>query len=127
MSSVNFFDADGLAGEHRAEIDFFLAQTDTSATGDHDGLIVQGIVDVRQAGVGTCRGLIDLSGTFHVQNFVETFAVEDLSKFCQAGPLLQKVYGGFGRFFFQREMHAFVTAVLLWMAGLDPFDADAET
>jgi hypothetical protein len=40
---VNFLDADGLTGEHRAEIDFFLAQTDAAATGDHDGLIVQGL------------------------------------------------------------------------------------
>jgi len=31
-----------------------------------------------------------------------------------------------GGFFFQREMHAFVTAILLGMAWLDPFDADAE-
>ena len=38
---VNFFDADGLTGEHRAEIDSFLAQTDAAATGDHAGLVVQ--------------------------------------------------------------------------------------
>jgi len=27
---VHFFDADGLTGEHRTEIDFFLAQTDAA-------------------------------------------------------------------------------------------------
>jgi hypothetical protein len=32
---VDFFDAHGLAGEDRAEIDFFLAQTDAAATRDH--------------------------------------------------------------------------------------------
>ena len=66
---MNFFDA-GLAGEDGTEIDFFLAQAETCATGDDDGLIVQGIVDVGQSGVGTSRGLVDLGGTFHVQSFV---------------------------------------------------------
>ena len=71
---VHFFDADGL-------IDFLLAQTDTPATGDHDGFIVQGIVDVRQSTVGTRGRLVDLRRTFHVQSFVGTFVVEDLDKF----------------------------------------------
>jgi hypothetical protein len=50
---VDFFDAHGLAGEDRAEIDFFLAQTDAAATRDHDGFIVEGIVNVSQA--AQCR------------------------------------------------------------------------
>jgi hypothetical protein len=49
---VYFFDADGLTGKDLTEIDFLLAQTDAPAPGDHDGFIVEGIVDVRQAGVG---------------------------------------------------------------------------
>jgi hypothetical protein len=53
---VDFFDADRLAGKDLAEIDFF-AQTDAPATGDHDRFIVEGIVDVRQAGVGAWGGL----------------------------------------------------------------------
>jgi hypothetical protein len=53
---------------------------------------------------------------------------EDLGKFVKARLLLKKIAGGgFGRFFFQGAMHAFVTAVLLGMAGLDPFDPDAQT
>ena len=39
---VNFFDADGLTGEDRAEVDFLVAQTDAAAVGDHDGLVVEG-------------------------------------------------------------------------------------
>jgi hypothetical protein len=59
---------------------------------------------------------------------VGTFVVEDLGKFVKARLLLKKIgSGGFSRFFFQGEMHAFVTTVLLGMAGLDPFDADAQT
>jgi len=47
------------------------------------------------------RGPIDLSGTFHVQSFVDTLVVEDLGKFVKAG-LLKKVCGGrLSRFFFQ--------------------------
>ncbi len=62
---VDFFDAHRLAGKDLAEIDFLLAQTDAPATGDHDGFIVEWIVDVRQAGVGTLGRLVDFRGTLH--------------------------------------------------------------
>jgi hypothetical protein len=35
---VNFFDADRLASEDRAEVDFFAAETDALAIGDDNGL-----------------------------------------------------------------------------------------
>jgi hypothetical protein len=63
---VDFFDADGLTGEDRAEIDFFLAQTDAATTRDHDDLVVEGIVNVRQSLIDAGGGLIDLRRTFHV-------------------------------------------------------------
>jgi hypothetical protein len=53
---VRFFNTHGLPGKDLTEIDFLLAQTDTPATGDYDGFIVQGIVDVRQSTVGTLPG-----------------------------------------------------------------------
>jgi len=59
-----------------------------TATGDHDGFVVQGIVDVRQSGVGTWGRLVDLHRTLHVQSFVRTFVVEDLDKLVEAGLLL---------------------------------------
>jgi hypothetical protein len=41
--------------------------------------------------------------------------------------LLQKIgCGGFGGFFFQGQMHAFVTAVLLRMTWFDALDANAQ-
>jgi len=41
-------------------------------------------VDVRQAGVGTRRRLIDLRRTLHVESFVRTLVVEDLDGLVEA-------------------------------------------
>src|SRR5499433_4130217 len=49
---VNLLDADGLTGKALAEVDFFVPQTDATAARDHDGFVVEGIVDVGQSGVG---------------------------------------------------------------------------
>ena len=55
-------------------------------------------------------------------------AVEDLDEVIEACLLLQEVASRrFGSLFFQRQMHAFVTAILLRMARLDALDADAQT
>jgi len=71
--------------------------------------------------------MVDFGRTFHVQRFVRAFGVEDVEKFVNAGLLLQEVGGGrLGGFFLQREVQGFMTAVLLGMAGLDPFNANAE-
>ncbi len=48
-------------------------------------------------------------------------------KVIKAFLLLQEVEpGGLGRVLFQGQVHAFVTAVLLGMAGVDALDLDAE-
>jgi len=58
---------------------------------------------------------------------VRSFVVEDIDEFVEARLLLEEIRGRwFGSFFFQSEMHALVTAILLRMAGLDAFDRDAE-
>src|SRR5437879_2119007 len=67
---VNLLDADGLSSKDLAEINFFVAQTDAATASDHDGFVVEGIVDVRQPGVGTRRRLVDFRRTFHIQSFV---------------------------------------------------------
>jgi hypothetical protein len=46
---VHFLDADRLAGENGAEVDFFASQADAATVRDHDALVVEGIVDVRQS------------------------------------------------------------------------------
>jgi len=68
---VNLFDADGLPGKDLAEIDFLVSQTNAAAAGDHDGFVVEGIVDVGQPGVGTGRRLVDFDRTSHVQSFAD--------------------------------------------------------
>src|SRR5262249_43701433 len=124
---VNLLDADGLSSKDLAEINFFVAQTDAATAGDHDGFVVEGIVDVRQSGVGAQRGLIDLRRTFHIQSFVRALVVEDLNEFVEAGLLLQEVGSGrLGGFFFQSEMHALVTTILLGSTGFDPLDANTQ-
>src|ERR1700724_3916685 len=81
---VDFFDADRLAGKDLAEINFLATETDAPASGDHDSFIVEGIVDVRQAGVGARRRLVDLRGTLPVQSFVRAFVVEYIHELVEA-------------------------------------------
>ena len=58
---------------------------------------------------------------------MRTFVVEDSDEVVEAGLLLQEVGSGRLRgFFLQREMHAFMTAVLLRVIRLDAFNANAQ-
>jgi hypothetical protein len=124
---VNFLDADCLAGKDSAEVNFFVTQTDATTVGDEDNPVVKGIVEVGQSLVGTRRRLVDLGGTFHVKSFVGTLLIKNLEEVIEASLLLQEVSrGGFGGFFLQGEVHAFMAAILLGMAGADAFDADAQ-
>ena len=57
---------------------------------------------------------------------MRSFGVVDIDEFVKARLLLKEICGSwFSRFFFQSEMHTFVTAVLLGMAGFDALDANA--
>ena len=49
---VDFFDSQGLPGEHLTEIDFLASETDSTACCDGDPLVVEGIFELRQALVG---------------------------------------------------------------------------
>src|SRR5262249_52371564 len=117
----------GLPGKDLAEVDFLVSQTYATAARDHDGFVVERVIDVGQSGVGTGRGLVDLGWTFHMQSLVRTFLVEDLDKLVEARLLLQEVGRRWlGGFFLQSEVHAFVTAILLGVTRLDALDADAQ-
>ena len=53
---VDLFDSDGLAGEDLAEVDFLAVEADAAAGGDGDRLVVEWIMQVRQAGIGRGDG-----------------------------------------------------------------------
>src|ERR1700746_1034046 len=96
-----------------AEVNLFVSQTDASAVGDYDDLVVEGIIDVRQPGVGTRGSLADLGRALHLQSFVRPLAIENFQEGIEAGLLLQEVLSGrLGGFFFQAEWNWFVGAIL---------------
>ena len=74
---MHFFDAHGLAGEDRAEINLFVSQTNPTTVGDHDGLVVERIVDVGQPGVDARGRLVDLGRALPIQSFVRTLVVQE--------------------------------------------------
>ena len=58
---------------------------------------------------------------------MRAFGIELVEEDIEAALLLKAVKSRRpGGFFFEGQMHAFVAAVLLRMAGLDAFDADSE-
>jgi hypothetical protein len=87
--------------------------------------VVEWVVDVVQSLVRTRRSLIDIRRTFHAKSFVRSFVVVDIDEFVEARLLLKEIRGSWFRsFFFQSEMHKFMTALLLGMARLDALDAN---
>lgn len=49
---ADLFDADALAGEDEAEVDLVAIEADSAACGDGDSLVVERIIELRQASVG---------------------------------------------------------------------------
>src|SRR5258708_12963322 len=88
---MNFFDADRLAGKSLAEVNLFVAQTEATAAGDDNDLVVKGIVDGGQSLIGAERGLIDLGRALHVEGFVRTLVVEDFDEVVKACLLLTEL------------------------------------
>ena len=118
--------ANGPPGKDLAEVDWFRAQTDAAATGEHDGFIVERRVEVGESGVRRKGRLIELGGIFHVPSLVRALVTEDRDEVIEAGLLGQEMsHGGLACFFLQGEGHAFVASVVLGRAGLDAFDPNA--
>jgi hypothetical protein len=64
----------------------------------------------------------------HVERLVWALVVVAVHEIIELGPLLQEVLRcGLSRFFLQGQVHALVTTILLWMAGLDALDLNAES
>ena len=125
---MNFLDADRLPGKDGTEVNLLVPQTDASAVGDDNGLVVEGIINVGQSLIGAGGGLIDLGWALHVQGFVWALVVADLDEFVEPGLLPQEVSTcRLGGFFLQGKVHAFMASVLLRMSRFDPFNADAQT
>jgi len=124
----DFLDTDNLPREDGAEINFFAVETDTSAVGDVDGVVVERIIKFRQAAILTRGGSIDFRGALHVEGLVRPLVVELIAKIIELGLLLQAVQaGGMSGFRFEGQVHAFMPTILLRMTGLDAFDGDAQT
>ena len=88
---------------------------------------MEGVVRLENALVWLRGSGINLSRAFHSQRLVRALLVEFLLEMVKPGLLLEEVGTRRARgLLLQGQVHAFVPAVLLGMAGLDPFDADAQ-
>src|SRR5467141_2421380 len=124
----DFFDPQGLSCEDRAEINFFAVQADASAVGDVNDAVVKRISKFWQAAVAADGGSVDFRGALHVQGLMGPLVVEFFEKIIEFALLLQAVPARGARGLrFEREVHAFMPAILLWMTGLDAFDGDAQS
>jgi len=102
-------------------------QAETTGAGHEDCLVVKRVVWLWNANVGPAGSGIELRRTMHVECFMGPFAVQFLQEGVKVPLLLQDV--GARRasgFFLQRQIHALMAAVLLWMTGADAFDANAQ-
>ena len=123
---VGFFEADGLTGERSTEIDFLAVQTQSAATGDHNGAVVEGIVRFRNALIGSDGSRVDLRRALDGESFMGTLVVEVLNEDIELGLLLKEIGAGWSSgFLLESQVHAFMPAVLLRMTGANAFDADA--
>jgi len=124
---VDLLDADFLTGEDRAEVYLLPSEADAAAVCDGDGLVVEGVLEVRESAIGSCRGPVELGGVPHAKSLVGPFVVVTADECIELGLLLEKVAGSWlGGFFLERQVHAFMTAVLLGMPRFDALDANAE-
>jgi hypothetical protein len=123
---VDFLDTDGLTGEGNAEVDLLVIEAETSAAGDHNGAIVEGVVRFGEAAIGARGSRVDRGRAFHGESLMRSFVIKLLQEGVELGWLSQNV--GARRasgFFLQGQMHAFMPAILLGMARPDPLNGNS--
>ena len=77
--------------------------------------------------VGPGRGPIDFTWEFHIQSLMRPLGIKFVYERIECFLLLKEVLaGGFGGFFLERQVHAFMAAVFLGVSRLNPFNRDAE-
>jgi hypothetical protein len=84
------------------------------------------VVRLADPPIGCGRSHIDFGRAFHIERLMRTFVVELFQEGIELGLLLQQIgASGPGGFLLESQVHAFMPAVLLWISGLNAFDADA--
>ncbi|MCC0009758.1 MAG: hypothetical protein H6875_04845 [Hyphomicrobiaceae bacterium] len=126
-SVIHLLYSEPLTGHEGRDVDFLSMHADAPACCDQHISIMHGIVDFWQAVVAAFCGSIDVARRLHFEGLVGSFIIELADKFVEAVLLLEGVFcGGPTGVLLQREMHAFMAAVLLRIARLNPLDGDAQ-
>ena len=124
---VDLVDTEPVTGEHGGDVDLLAVHADASAGGDQDVAVLEGVLQLGQAGVWPWRGAVELGGASHSKRLMWPFLIEFAEEGIEAVLLLQAVVAwrsrGLG---LEREVHALVAAVLLRVAWLDALDLDGE-
>lgn len=116
---VNFCGAHNLACEDLTEVDLALSDAYSSAVCDADCSVMEGVVRLRRRLVDAHGRCIEIARIGTTQRLVWTLVVVNIDEPVKAFLLLQKVERSrFGGLLLQCQMHAFVTAVLLWIVPL---------
>src|SRR5882762_6811236 len=97
---------------------FFAGKYDASEVGDVNDAVVKRISKFWQAAIAADGGSVDFRGALHVQGLMRPFVVELFEKIIEFALLLQAVpTRGARGLRFEREVHAFMPAILLRMTG----------
>ena len=91
---VGLFDSDGLASEDLAEIDLLPVEADAAAGCDGGSPVMEWVIDVRQAPIGSWRRPVSLRGILHLECLMRPLIVIAVDEVIELGLLLQEVAGG---------------------------------
>jgi hypothetical protein len=125
---VDFFEADVFLEQAVADVDPALLPSDAAVFADLSDFEVSGVLGWRETWrQGSRGGLVEIGGRPVLERFVRPLVVELGSERIEAALLGGSVAsGGSCGLSLQRPMHAFVTAVLLGMGGLDQLGTDPQ-